>query len=353
MKISKIPGMGSFGHYIDDVDFNHITDEEWMEIGRLHLDGLVTIIRNTNITRDQFLDRIRQFGPFKGHLRGYLNGKYGHDFDAVDPTTYADFTDQDRAYVEQKKYLLEETEGGNFLMRVTGKKDEQGHALGIFDSGELAWHSNESSLLTFTPGVALLGYAHMTDSSTGFLQTVDYYNSLSESFRSELDDMMLVHKYIPGCINASELEDEGMRMNVQMGFVPVDGVTTPLVITSPGGYRGLHYTCHTAVGIEGMSDEKSAKVFAEIDKNLFTEDNIYDHWYQQDNDLVLFEQAVTLHRRIGGQPERLAYRIQYDFSNLLDSPWLPYHQPEILEEYKKQTHELVTILGIEKDFKLP
>ena len=353
MKISKIPGMGNFGHYVDDVDFNHITDEEWMEIGKLHLKGLVTIIRNTNITRDQFLDRIRQFGPFKGQLRGYLNAKYNHDFNAVDPSTYSDFSEQDKLYVEKKKYLLEQTEGGNFLMRVTGKKDEDGNALGIFDSGELAWHSNESSLLTFTPGVALLGHENMGDSSTGFVQTVDYYDSLTESFRSELDDMMLIHHYIPGGINPREIEDEGMRMNVQMGFVPVDGVTTPLVLTSPGGYRGLHYTCNSASGIEGMSKEDSDKVFAEIDKHLFTEDNIYDHWYQQDNDLLLFEQSVTLHRRIGGHPDRLAYRIQYDFSNLLDEPWLPYHQPTVLEEYKKQTRELIHILGIEKEFKLP
>ena len=34
MKISKIPGLGRFGVFVDDVDFDHITDEEWMEIGR-------------------------------------------------------------------------------------------------------------------------------------------------------------------------------------------------------------------------------------------------------------------------------------------------------------------------------
>ena len=353
MKISTIPGLGNFGHYIDDVDFNHITNDEWMDIGKLHLNGLVTILRNTNITRDQFLDRIRHFGPFKGHLRGYLNSKYGHDFDAIDPTTYEDFTDQDKVYIEQKKYLLEETEDGNYLMRVTGRKDQEGHALGVFDNGELYWHSNESSLLTFAPGVALLGSEYMVGSSTGFVQTVDYYNSLTESFRSELDDMLLIHKYIPGGINQKEIDDAGTRMNVQMGFVPVDGATTPLVLTSPGGHRGLHYTVNSAVGIVGMSDEESAKVFADIDKNLFTDSYIYDHWYQQDNDLLLFDNSVTLHRRLGGHPERLAYRIQYDFSKLLDSPWYPYHQPSILEEYKKQTHELITLLGIEKEFKLP
>ena len=48
MKISKIPGLGNYGVYVDDVDFNHNTDEEWMEIGQLYLKNLVVIIRKTN-----------------------------------------------------------------------------------------------------------------------------------------------------------------------------------------------------------------------------------------------------------------------------------------------------------------
>ena len=37
MKISKIPGFGSFGTYIDDVDFNNIDDHTWHEIGKLQI----------------------------------------------------------------------------------------------------------------------------------------------------------------------------------------------------------------------------------------------------------------------------------------------------------------------------
>jgi hypothetical protein len=54
MKISKIPGLGRFGIFIDDVDFDHMTDEEWMEIGRLHLNSLVTIVRNASLTPTKY-----------------------------------------------------------------------------------------------------------------------------------------------------------------------------------------------------------------------------------------------------------------------------------------------------------
>ena len=37
MKISKIPGLGRFGVFIDDVDFYSMTEEEWTEIGQIHL----------------------------------------------------------------------------------------------------------------------------------------------------------------------------------------------------------------------------------------------------------------------------------------------------------------------------
>ena len=37
MKISKIPGLGRFGVYIDDIDLKTISHDEWMEIGKIHL----------------------------------------------------------------------------------------------------------------------------------------------------------------------------------------------------------------------------------------------------------------------------------------------------------------------------
>ena len=54
MKVSKIPGLGRFGIYIDDVDFDNLTQEEWADIGKLHLINLVTIIRNTNLKPKEY-----------------------------------------------------------------------------------------------------------------------------------------------------------------------------------------------------------------------------------------------------------------------------------------------------------
>lgn len=352
MKITKIPGFGNYGQYIDDLDFNTISDDEWMEIGKLHLKNLLTIFRNTNITKDQYYQRITQFGEGKSSLRGYFEKKYGRRPNAFDPASLDGLDHQDKLHFETRKYTLEKTEGGNFLTRVYGVKDANGNMLGSFDSGDLGWHSNESSRLTFSPEVALLGSQNMLGSATGFIQTADYYESLSESFRNELNEMVLIHRYTPGKINQAELTDEGSRLAIQLNFCPIDGAEVPLVITSPGGIRGLHYTVNTADGVKDMTKKESDKLFARINKELFIEKYIYDHWYTVDNDLLLLDNSITLHRRRNGSENRKMYRIQYDPDYLLDSPWYPYDLSPYREQYMNDIQELVKILNL-KNYKIP
>lgn len=335
MIITPISNFGSFGYYVDDVDYNNISKEEWLEIGKLNLKGLVTVLRNITMSKDQYFQSIKQFGVIESSLRASLVKKYGHDFDAFNEETYKDFSDDEKIYLKNKKYLWEKTENGTTLTRITGVLDDQGRPTGAFSNGDLNWHSNESSFVTFAPVVSLLGYKGMIGSSTGFVQTVDYYQSVSESFRSELNDMKLVHKYVPGSINDREKTDHITQLQIKMVMCPEDEVETPLVVTSPGGHKGLRYNIHTGYKIAGMTEEQSAKIFDQINKELFTEKYIFDHWYKTDNDLLLFDNSVTLHRRIGGDDNRLAYRYQYFPKNLIESSWNPYDDPYYASEYDK------------------
>jgi len=124
------------------------------------------------------------------------------------------------------------------------------------------------------------------------------------------------------------------------------------VIQSPAGIKGLHYSVNTIDQIQGMSAAESQRLFERINKELFVDEFIYDHWYQTDNDLVLFDNSIVLHRRLGGITNRLCYRMQYDYSNLIDQPYNPYLQEPFAEAYKSQIRKIVRVLGI-KDFKLP
>ena len=79
-----------------------------------------------------------------------------------------------------------------------------------------------------------------------------------------------------------------------------------------------------------MTQEESTKLFDKIKSEVLQPENIYDHWYQQDNDLLIFDNSVTVHRRLGSTLNRIAYRAPFD----LNDPVKPrYNQSEFQSMY--------------------
>jgi len=349
MKISKIPGLGRFGIFIDDLNFENITKEEWLEIGKLHLENLVTIIRNTNLNAESMYQFMSQWGGGRYSYNAIALEKYpnwdGKILSALEDPNW-DLEDK-----EMLKALANVCEGKqNTTMRVSGKKDEHGNALGMFAEGELLWHSNESGNSIFTPGVALLAYQGTTNSSTGFLTTADYYENVSESFRSELDEMVLIHNFTAGKINPGLRADQDLMMYKNMA--PYPDAEIPMVIKSPGGITGLHYSFNTVTHIKGMSKKDSTLLLDKIRKDLTKDEYIYDHWYEHDGDLCIFDNSITQHRRLGNTDNRLCYRYQFDYTYVQDGPYVPYNNEPYRSEYIEKINKAVNLLKI-SDFKLP
>ena len=343
MKISKIPGLGRFGTFVDNVDFDHITDEEWLEIGKMHLDNFVTIIRNTNLDAFRYQDLILKLGYPRTNQAHNLQKKYNLSINEIFREVANDssiISEEDKKFLMSSgKLMLVEKGVPTAICKVTGMRDEKGDPLGMFADGELLWHSNESGDLCFTPGVSLLGKSGVVGSATGFITTVDYYESQSESFRKELDEMILVNKFTPGKINPGLMEEQDSIMHRNM--CPVDNSRIPLVIKSPGGHKGLHFSVNTIYKIEGMSDEESDKLLKHIQDGLFVDKYIYDHWYQSESDLCLFDNSITLHRRLGGITNRMCYRIQHDYNRIQPQPYIPYFQTEFSQIYTDRMKEMV------------
>jgi alpha-ketoglutarate-dependent taurine dioxygenase len=343
MKISNIDGFGDRGIIIDDIDFKNMSDEQWQEIGRLHLENLVTILRNVkNLHPKDQWHWVSKWGN-KRHLQDHnLFKKYSSKYNIKSGKDIArliqlvakgeiSLEPTDELVLKMASRMFEQWEE-TYTLRVTPKKDKDGNPLGMFAEGELLWHSNEGANLNFTPGVSLYGVEGVEGTSTGFLNTADYYYNLPESFRNELDDMIVVHKFTPGKINPglNYEQDEVMHTNM----CPEDGSKVPLVIQNPIGVKGLHYPINTVDHIEGMSKEESDKLFERINKELFTDKYIYDHWYRNNND-----NSITLHRRLGHNDDRLCYRIQHDYYDLYDHFWQPYFQEEYANKYINDVKE--------------
>lgn len=342
MKTSKIPGLGRFGVFIDDVDFATMTPDLWQEIGQIHLNSLVTIIRNVDLDLVSYVEWMKQWGEPSSIKHLQIVKKYGvrYPFELIGKTEInglsIDSEDERWANSIFKMLALDPQGVPTVAMKVTGKKDSDGNALGMFAEGELLWHSNESGQIAFAPAVSLLGVSGVVGSATGFATTTDWYEKQSESFRSELDEMIICHEFTPGKINPGLREEQDKVMYHNMCPEPNE---LPLIIKSPAGIKGLHYSVNTIKSIKGMTQEQSQQVFDIINKGLFTDEYTYDHWYAQDNDLCLFDNSITLHRRLGGITNRMCYRIQYRF-DYLASDYNPYYQPQYADEYNKQLGSL-------------
>lgn len=309
MKLSNIPNLEGYGVFVDDIDFKHLTRPQWMTLGKLQMEKLVMIIRNSGIT----VDRFHQLMKLWGEARQNYAAKQDHTSEVA------------------KEYLRI---GGHaktgHIVRVAEKN-------GLFGGGDLFWHSNESGDIAFTPGVALLGHQNMTKSATGFMVTTPYYYSLSESMRSELDEMVLIHNFKEGMINAN-----GENNVVYQNMCPEPETEIPLVIQSPAGVKGLHFPYNTA------SRSNNDRLLAEVKKGL--EKYTYDYWWMNDDDLLIFDNSIVQHRRVGETKDRLCYRYQFDYTYLqyrvAGKPYMPYLQEPYKSRYREKMKQIAKVFPV-------
>lgn len=338
MKITKIPGLGRFGHFIDDLDLANISDEHWHEIGQLHLKGLVTIIRGNNLNHHQYYKLIEKWGKprYNRPIEFYL--KYGKPLKQL---LINDELDEDDKIIAAngRRWQVDKRYVG--MIRVTPKKNNRGQSIGIFGDGELLWHSNESGDPAFTPGVSLMGWENMIGSCTGFCTTVDWYEKQTESFRSELDELILVHNYKATKLNPTYMEEQ--EKFYKNNTCPHNDSKLPLVIKSPGDIKGLHLALHTADYFDGMTKQQSDNLLEKLKQEIITEEYTYYHWYKHDRDLLIFDNSITLHNRqleTESMPNRIGYRIQFDYDNITNDAYLPFYQ----NEYNNKKIERLKIL---------
>lgn len=325
----KVSSKHPYAVFIDDVDFNEMTDDLWMEIGKIHMSNLVTIIRNCNVPHKDISKWTKKWGPNRYSGMYFLSLHYP-EYSAKEIIMMA-LKDNPKIAPAHRDLVKNrfKTKGPSGTQRVTDMRDKLGDHTGIFPDGELKWHSNEAGNHIFAPGVALLGVQNMVGSCTGFLETATYYENISESFRSELDDMIMIHKYKPGALHVKDLgkQDEMMRFNMH----PEDESHLPMVIQSPGGIKGLHYSINTVDGVVGMSKQESDKLFERLNKELMP--YVWDHWYENDNDWLFFDNSITNHRRLGEVNNRLGLRIQHGYENIQIENYNPYFQEEHAKIY--------------------
>lgn len=357
--ITKIPGLGDYGVYVDGLDLQNIDLEEWKSVyGDLHLRSFVTIFRNTVIDPVRFYHLVTAFGRSNGMSPYSFFKKYNVKLDPALPRDVAmnqvwgkmqngtiQISEEDQQFLRDVTNVAVNLPGvPNAVHRVSGQRNQQGEPIGVFATGELAWHCNESGHLSFTPGVALMTVQNVQGTATSFSTSVPWYERQTESFRSELDQLICIHQHTPGKLTpgATSREDFTTKYN----FCPVTN-HIPLVINSPIGIKGLHFSYATVTGFKDMPKAESDRLLARLNAELLADNNTYDHWYRDDRpDVLFFENSVTQHRRIGDVAQRLLYRCTTSYSNLLPYQYQPYIQPEYQARMREIIADVETTMNI-------
>ena len=347
MKITKINGLGSFGVCVDGFEWDSV--DAWKELKEINLKSLLTVVRGNGT--DQFRSVLKNshlLGRIRATRTAYYISKYGKDFiEKQDKWSEEDRISFDTTNVWTRLDLEHIELPTTNWTRVTGKRDHKGDLTGVFGDTELQWHSNESGQYSFSPLVALYGAEHMTTSATGFCQMTDWYEKQTQSFQSELDSLVCLHSWKPKAIEPQA--EERYEITIKKNFVGFDDTITelPLVIQSPGGIRGLHFSEHTIIGFKDMSESEYIKLIDRLKKEIFTPEYVYDHWWDNDTgDLLLFDNSIMVHNR-SIRPEldmktelqkRLGYRSAMDYAGLED--YMPFFSGPA-QDKRKQEMQLI------------
>lgn len=335
MKLTPIPNFSNLGVYVDGLDFQNLSVDEWVDLKtQLYSKYLLIIFRNTNLSLIDYTSRIGQWGKQSSALKHFLRkydipvGELPAILNDLRKVASSDISMEDydtMCMLIRKRDILSDQDA--VVIKLIGNSDaEYDTHKSVMLNGELAWHQDESMDVAFSEAIALFGNRSMTNSATGFLTTNPWYENQTETFRSELDDMIATHTYQPTMFNKNLDPIEERVIECSTGF----DSNLPLIINTAAGFKGLHYSPSTITGIVGMSDAESKSLFKYINKTLFVDEYIHDHWYQQDNDLLIFDNSITMHRRLGTTLGRIAYRSPFYFRNPVADR---YFQQEYQEKY--------------------
>ena len=74
--ITNIPNLDGYGVFVDNLDFKNLSRKEWIDLGKLHMNKLVMIIRSTGIKKEYFHNIMKIWGKDRQNYAASLFAKY-------------------------------------------------------------------------------------------------------------------------------------------------------------------------------------------------------------------------------------------------------------------------------------
>jgi alpha-ketoglutarate-dependent taurine dioxygenase len=269
MKIDKPdPRIGAIA---TDVDVRSLSDSDWSALYRAWLDGIVLVVRGQTLTIPEFLAYSRRFGRVKPHR--------------VRRTRHPDYP--------------ELTVMGVGTRKADGQVDKT-----IYDRGG-GWHTDSPWDTEICKGTQL--YAIEIPSYGGdtlFASMYEAYDTLPATLKTRIEGLKAEHVYGGRSRRGNALlepEDRNLPPAVW-----------PIVRThEETGRKSLYANPTHIVRIQGLSDNESEKLIAELTDHMVATKTQYRHKWQV-GDIVIWDNRCALHSATGGYPieeKRIHWRV--------------------------------------------
>lgn len=271
MKINQDPN--GWTVHIDE-DIKTLNEEQIKEVCRLIVSNMVVTFRNQKLTPDEELHFCRVIGDV-----------------------------QDIAGHERTKHISLT----NGILRVTGEKNEHGEP-GLFGhTSALDWHANQTSNKERKPLIWLYGVKGTAGSRTSWMNNILSYQELPADLKDEVQDIELFCGYKAGSYSTSTFFVEHINYDNPM----------KLVHTNQAGHIGLYFPFLQIFGFKGYEQDRFEATMKRLIEHCNQEKYIYHHDWQ-DNDIVISEQWLSIHKRwaFDGMDTRVLHRIAFDYCNV-------------------------------------
>jgi alpha-ketoglutarate-dependent taurine dioxygenase len=252
-------------------DLKTVSKERACEITQLVLSNLVVVIRNQCLTAQDEIDFVSKCGVYQrthGNERG-------------------------------KNIIIPEVDG---VLRVTGKKNDNGEE-GLFGHVDaLDWHANQTSNPDRMPLIWLYGVEGTQGSRTSWINMIKAYEDLSCDFKKDIQDIKVYCGYKKGLYSTSDYFKEHVNRNYAI----------PLVKTTNTGQTGLYFPFLQIFEFEGNRNKDFNRIMNTLKDHVLQDKYVYHHDWQ-DKDVVLSEQWLSIHKRwkFEKMEDRVLHRIAY------------------------------------------
>ncbi len=218
---------------------------------------------------------------------------------------------------ETEIHLRQARTTGRREVLLVSNKTEDGKPIGRLGNMELNWHMDQIFMAQPTAGTILYAVEVTPEGGdTWFCDLGGAYDALPPALGRQIDGRRAIHSAATADRRVGiELSEEQRRRAPE--------VAHPLVRTHPlSGRKALYFSMNHTDRLDGTSEADSLPLIEELRRHATQPDFVYRHHWQV-GDLVLWDNAATMHRRdpFPDRYPRLMRRVGVNFPAELRTPF--------------------------------